>query len=290
MDNQAQPNIPPVQPIPQASIPPSTNWFKIMLFVILGLIISTGLVFAGIQLGKKQLKILSTANNLTAITPSPIISIIPTTINSPTPFHLSIPSQQPTTIVKSIQQQITLKIAAIGGGGSGERYDYKLTFNTEPEDQLVILKADVNEIKYSPGYNQGAFDKGLVIKHGTVELEISPSFEGAGTGIENKLNPVIISNSKLATGPIFRLKEKDVMGAQNSQGGSDYTTQYSEDPEVCKAFNQSNGTSYPSCISSGFQVFTINDSALFIHCSAEDEKAIWCDEIVKSLNVTVKKY
>lgn len=58
MENEIQQNIPPVQPLPQTSNPiptqPSTNWSKILLFTVLGLVVVAGSVFASIQIGKTQ--------------------------------------------------------------------------------------------------------------------------------------------------------------------------------------------------------------------------------------------
>lgn len=56
MENEVQ----PVKPLSQTptlipiSTPPSTNWSKILLFTVLGLISVAGFVFAGIQIGKNQ--------------------------------------------------------------------------------------------------------------------------------------------------------------------------------------------------------------------------------------------
>jgi len=54
MENEIQPNVPPVQPLPQTPpvIPPSTNWSKLLLFAILGFVIILGSIFTGIQIGK----------------------------------------------------------------------------------------------------------------------------------------------------------------------------------------------------------------------------------------------
>ncbi|MDP3998337.1 MAG: hypothetical protein Q8P89_01835 [bacterium] len=56
MENEIQPNTPPVQPQLQSSTPiiPSTNWSKILLFMVLGLVIVSGSLFVGIQIGKNQ--------------------------------------------------------------------------------------------------------------------------------------------------------------------------------------------------------------------------------------------
>lgn len=55
MENQIQSNTPPIKPVSQASISPSTNWQKVLIFVLLGLVVIAGSVFAGIQIGKNQI-------------------------------------------------------------------------------------------------------------------------------------------------------------------------------------------------------------------------------------------
>lgn len=56
MENETQQNYPPVQSPPQTPplVPSSTIWSKKMLFIMLGLIVVAGSVFAGIQIGKSQ--------------------------------------------------------------------------------------------------------------------------------------------------------------------------------------------------------------------------------------------
>lgn len=58
MENEIQPNIPPTQPLPQIPSPilisSPTNWSKILLFTVLGLIIVVVSVVAGIKIGKNQ--------------------------------------------------------------------------------------------------------------------------------------------------------------------------------------------------------------------------------------------
>lgn len=56
MENDIKENIPADQPLPQTTplVPPSTNWLKLLLFTILGLIVIVGSVFVGIQIGKNQ--------------------------------------------------------------------------------------------------------------------------------------------------------------------------------------------------------------------------------------------
>lgn len=204
------------------------------------------------------------------------------------PTITTVITQQPTTL-KTVLQSVTLKVAAIGGGAGGERYDYAFTFNTDPKDQIAILKAVVGEITFYPGYNQGALDTGMVIKHGTVDLEITPKFEGAGSTTLKRKTSNIITNTALTDAPIYRINQSDVYIPQGSnyvpRTGSKYTLAYKEKPEDCSEWSQNT----PACYwSQG--VTTKGGYDLSVFCTAEDEKALWCDEIVKSLNVTVSKY
>lgn len=82
MDNQNQVNIPPFQPQTQTPTLPSTNWGKTLFVIIFGLIIVVGSIFAGIQIGKKQIP-----NQQTAIiipTEIPIEKPAPTSFIQPT--------------------------------------------------------------------------------------------------------------------------------------------------------------------------------------------------------------
>ena len=56
MENEVQQTIAPVQPLPQTPsvVPPSTNWSKTLLYLVLGLVVVVGSVFIGIQIGKNQ--------------------------------------------------------------------------------------------------------------------------------------------------------------------------------------------------------------------------------------------
>lgn len=259
---------------------PRVSYLMISLIVfICFLIFGLGGYYLGI---KNQNKTSDTGN----ILPTPVVTSPPETTVTPT----NIPTTQSTT-VKSVLQSITLKVAAIGGGIKIDGYNFTFTFNKESDDTTTVVKRDENEYKNYQGFPQGAIDKGLIIKHGDVELEITPSFEGAGSPIPNKLNPVIISNPKLTDGSIFRLKEKDVVGPQNTtRGGSDYTTQYSEDPAVCGAFQAEGSPKFPACISGGSDIFLRDNNHIAIHCSAENNQVAWCDNVVKNLSVSVSKY
>lgn len=83
MEDEVQPSNPPVQPVPQAPVSPSTNWPKILLFILLGLIIVAGLIFAGIQIGKSQIKKQQPTTEQSTISPTQIV-INPTTIPTTT--------------------------------------------------------------------------------------------------------------------------------------------------------------------------------------------------------------
>lgn len=258
---------------------PRVNYLMISLIIFICFLIF-GL--GGYYMGTKNQNKTSDNSN---ILPIPIMTSPPKTTVPPT----NIPTLQPTA-VKSVLQSITLKVAAIGGGAGGDRYDYVFTFNADPEDKIVVLKRDVNEIKNFPGYNQGAFDKGMVIKHGTVDLEITPSFEGAGiTPLKNK-NPVIISNIALTDAPIYRINQSNIdilQGANYTpRVGSYYTLWYKEKPEDCSMLGEATP---PACVfSAGVTLRDEHDLSIF--CTAEDDRATWCDDIVKSLNVSVSKY
>lgn len=84
MENKIQPNIPPVQLAPQslASVPtpPSTNWSKILIFIVLVLIVVSGSIFIGIQIGKNQVRNTNPITVLPTISPTylPVITNIDT--------------------------------------------------------------------------------------------------------------------------------------------------------------------------------------------------------------------
>ena len=259
---------------------PTVNYLTIGLVVIFVCFVIFG--FGGYYLGTQ------TKNKI----PSGE-SVLPTLIvtspsETPTVFPTNTPTIQPTAVT-SVSQSITLKVAAIGGGAGGERYDYAFTFNADPEDKIVVLKRDINEVKNYPAYNQGAFDKGLVIKHGTVDLEIIPAFEGAGSDLLKKKIPVTIVNSTLTDASIYRINHSDIFIPEGStykpRAGAHYTVAYKENPAECRGLSSST----PACIWS--QPVTLRDGHnLYIYCSAEDNAATWCDNIVRSLNVSVSKY
>lgn len=94
MDNQAQPNVPPFQPQPQTQTPTTspTNWSKTLFFIIFGLIVVAGSVFAGIQIGKNQI------TKQQPITEQPTISPTQTVVNSIRIPTITIPMEPNSTI------------------------------------------------------------------------------------------------------------------------------------------------------------------------------------------------
>ncbi|MCR4329865.1 MAG: hypothetical protein NUV65_04960 [Candidatus Roizmanbacteria bacterium] len=260
---------------------PKRNIWMIVAVVLFTLLIGVSVYARNVTIRQKAVLSTPTPNN-TLPTITPIQQIVSNPSNAMTD------APKPTAS-KVIAQSITLKVAAIGGGASGERYDYTFTFAADPQDTSTILKRDINEIRNFPAYNQGAFDKGLTIKHGATELEIMPSFEGAGSSTLKKINPVIITNTALSDSPIYRINTSDIVVpsgfANNLRIGAKYTLSYKNKPEDCTEWSEST----PACTYA--QGVTLRDgNDLSIYCTAEDESALWCDTIVKNLNVTVSKY
>ncbi|PIP64016.1 hypothetical protein COY89_01410 [Candidatus Roizmanbacteria bacterium CG_4_10_14_0_8_um_filter_36_36] len=79
MENQTYQNTPQIRPQSQASIPSTSNWSKIILFVIFGLAVAIGLVLLGIQIGKKQISKPITISLQPTFFPTPT-TVNPTTI------------------------------------------------------------------------------------------------------------------------------------------------------------------------------------------------------------------
>lgn len=88
MENEVQQVISSVKPLPQnqtlTPTPPLTNWSKILLFALLGLIVITGSVFAGIQIGKNQTSIQQPAVVQQTISPTQTVPSQTTPTTFPT--------------------------------------------------------------------------------------------------------------------------------------------------------------------------------------------------------------
>lgn len=87
MENEAQPITPLTQSLPQnpAPTPPSTNLLKITLFTVLGLVVVSGSVFAGIQIGKNQLVSQELALVEQTATPTQIVADLTVQQTTPSP-------------------------------------------------------------------------------------------------------------------------------------------------------------------------------------------------------------
>ncbi|RJQ38497.1 hypothetical protein C4559_01770 [Candidatus Microgenomates bacterium] len=137
MENEIQSNIPPVQPLSQTPtpIPPSSNWSKVLLFTVLGLIIVSGSVFVGIQIGKNQM------SNQQPIVTQPIIT-------SPTQTVIN-----PTTLPNGSNPTTSWKTAKFGGLFS---YEYPMGWNVGElwqenyAENGIVIAIDPNPISTAP--------------------------------------------------------------------------------------------------------------------------------------------
>jgi len=88
------------QPEPQVEIrtQPAKPWLKIILFLVLGLVLAGGLVWGGVQIGKKQTPVVSqlTPTPREIPTPTPTTVVIPTQIPIATSTPMSTPTSDPT--------------------------------------------------------------------------------------------------------------------------------------------------------------------------------------------------
>lgn len=83
MENEIQPSIPStplITPTPTVVRVQSTNWSKIILFTLLGLIIILGSVFIGIQIGKNQTPTPKTITLKPTSVPVPSLSAAPSPV------------------------------------------------------------------------------------------------------------------------------------------------------------------------------------------------------------------
>lgn len=106
MENEVQPITPPIQTLPQTPTPvptpPSTNWAKIILLSVLGLIVVAGAVLIGIQIGKNQ-------------TPSQqLIVAQPTTPATQTAVNSTILPTTPTTTTDETASWKIYKVLGLG--------------------------------------------------------------------------------------------------------------------------------------------------------------------------------
>lgn len=176
-----------------------------------------------------------------------------------------------------------LKVVAQGGLDL-DLYEVSVTFTKEEGEMVAVVK----RVDADNPFYRGAGDEKLVIQRGKDQLTVRPVFEGVGSALSKKLTTEVVYNNSLTRKPIYRLVEKDVSG-NNGLRGSVYTTQYTDDPEICSAFQSIDVKAYPACIPGGLDIFLQDGNHVSIHCSLERSDAMWCDDKVKSLAVSVRK-
>jgi len=91
-------NISPTQPVTETEPKPAKRWLKIALFAVLGLVLAGGLVFAGVQIGRKQAQVVSQPISAPRViaTPTPTGVVIPTQEAIVTPRSIPTPTPDPT--------------------------------------------------------------------------------------------------------------------------------------------------------------------------------------------------
>ena len=126
MDNQTQPNIPSFQPTPEPPVTPPTNWSKIIIFILIGLVVVAGSTYVGIQIGKNQIGKQSKIVEQPTIIPTQT-AIIPTTVLPTKPN----PTADPTADWKTYQlPQLNI--------------DFKMTLNLNPSEKLSFTISHSN--------------------------------------------------------------------------------------------------------------------------------------------------
>lgn len=145
MENHIQPNISSAQPPSEVPVPPSKNWPRISLFILLGLIIIAGLVFIGIQIGKRQITSQQAVTEQPAIIPTQVITNPTTPPTESSPSVLIAPSKDAKAIIPRDVFSETLKFVLSETLTSAIIPDYKdvfavslfgFTVNNQPVDML----------------------------------------------------------------------------------------------------------------------------------------------------------
>ena len=145
MENQIQPNISqpivqPVEPTIQSPVRSSTNWSKIILFTLLGLIVVAGLILAGIQIGKDQGTNEQPIIVQPTIFPTQVISN-PTTILTPS-GPTTIPTL-PAIVTPTVNPTANWKTYTNSSLGFELKYPPSIQIESESNDQYnkaVIFK------------------------------------------------------------------------------------------------------------------------------------------------------
>lgn len=219
MDNQIQPNIPPLQPQTQILVPPSTNWLKILLLAILGLIVVAGSVFVGIQIGKNQ------TPNQQPIVVQP--TIIPTqTVGNPTTAPV-IPSPATNPVTK-------WKIY------TNETYGFSIDY-----PDLIIIDEKNQNGTLSVFFRLKKLDNAELVCNGT-HLILNVNTEGmcgslAFKGTTSKINKSIYFLDKVSTtryDDYFQDKHVETRLDAVTQGKNNFQIDYIITPEDYSQLNE----------------------------------------------------
>ncbi|MCJ7826251.1 hypothetical protein MUP56_01380 [Patescibacteria group bacterium] len=191
MENQIQPNTPPVQSIPQTPAPvsPSINWSKILFFILLGVFVVIGSVFFGIQIGKNKI---SNSQSLTeqpmTIFTSPSTQLSPSTNPTSFPMETEIPAKKYTDLSQFMTPTVTVikngteintkyvspdelitQIKILCGNKNYRNVAFSSVKKENGKYQL-ISSSDLSETNNDPSYVMAAEDLcGVVTSDATIE-------------------------------------------------------------------------------------------------------------------------
>ena len=153
MDNQTQPNFPPIQPIPQIQIMPSTNLFKILLFIVSGLVVVAGSIFIGIQIGKNRITNQQPITEQPTIFPTKVVvspTAIPTTTLPTEPNPTTNPTADWKTYINpihniSFKYPLSWNLTEKEGQKEGEKI-YNTKVELSKGDALITMYLNLNGI------------------------------------------------------------------------------------------------------------------------------------------------
>jgi hypothetical protein len=159
MENEVQPIIQPVQSLSQTPtlapvpIPPLTNWTKIILLSVLGLVVVAGAFLIGVQVGKNQTSNQQPIAEEPTATPTQIV-VSPTTI--PTSPVTATPTIDPTANWKTYTNK-----------------EYNLTIKYPSDAKLRISQSESNDKMLLVAFDSpnAVFDR--LFKSGGYSFEIS---------------------------------------------------------------------------------------------------------------------
>ena len=206
MENEVQPNIPSVQPLPQtpAPVPQPTNWLRIFLFILLGLIIIAGSIFVGIQIGRNQI------TNQQPITTQPTITPSQAVVN---------PTVLPTTSITA-----TPTIDSTAGWKAFKANDYEIKY---PLDKYSLINGSSNINALWPGVviiNPNDSFSGYAIEisvfNNTTNLSVENPKDLFDSGFVNSMCSASLSNGKIDTIYLDQKKAFEMSHCLGGQAGT----------------------------------------------------------------------